>query len=67
LAKPPNSGVANSNSISVPCRVNSALYCSGLTNCRRGAASSARMIIASRPAMRKNPNEVARYRYPITL
>ena len=37
LAKPANSGVANSSSMIVPCIVNSWLYCSGLsTNCRPG-------------------------------
>ena len=37
LAKPANSGVANSSSMIVPCMVNSWLYCSGLsTICRPG-------------------------------
>ena len=37
LANPANSGVANSNSMIVPCIVNSWLYCSGLsTTCRPG-------------------------------
>ena len=36
LAKPANSGVANSSSMIVPCIVNSWLYCSLDTNCRPG-------------------------------
>ncbi len=61
LPKAMNSGVAKRNSITVPCIVNSWLYCSSVTNCRPGAASSARMTSAMRPAPR-NQN-VARNRY----
>jgi hypothetical protein len=41
LAKPANSGVANSSSMIVPCIVNSWLNCSGLsTTCSPGWSSS---------------------------
>ena len=54
LANPANSGVANSNSMIVPCIVNSWLYCSGLsTICRPGSTSSARISSASSPPTRK--------------
>jgi len=53
-----NSGVANSSSITVPWIVNSWLYCSLLTNCNPGRASSARITIAITPANRKKVNEV---------
>ena len=32
-----------------------------------GPNSCARMIMAIRPPVRKNPNDVIRYRWPITL
>ena len=60
LAKPANSGVANSSSMIVPCIVNSWLYCSSSTNCRPGWASSARMTSAITPPNRKKTNEVMR-------
>ena len=54
LANPANSGVANSNSMIVPCIVNSWLYCSGFsTTCRPGVTSSARISSASSPPKRK--------------
>ncbi len=52
FANPTNSGVANSSSMIVPCMVNS---------------SWIRMIMAMRPAARKNPKDVIRYRWPMTL
>lgn len=58
FAKPPNIGVANSSIMMVPWMVNSWLYCSVLTICSPGRASSARMSMASTPANRKNPNAV---------
>ena len=59
LANPANSGVANSSSITVPCMVNSWLYCSGVcTTSRPGANSSARISSAITPASRKKTNEV---------
>ncbi len=67
LAKPTNSGVANSSSMIVPCMVNSWLYCWSDTNLLPGLASSARMIRAITPANRKNANEVIRYRWPMIL
>ena len=61
LAKPANSGVANSSSMIVPCIVNSWLYCSGsLTICSPGSNSSARISSAIRPPIRKKMNEVMR-------
>jgi hypothetical protein len=60
LPKPTNSGVANRNSMIVPCIVNSWLYCSLLTTSSPGRASSARMIIAISPAARKNAKLVIR-------
>ena len=59
LAKPANSGVANSSSMIVPCIVNSWLNWSGLsTTCRPGWNSSARMSSASTPPNMKKANEV---------
>ena len=60
LAKPANSGVANSSSMIVPCMVNSWLYCSLVKIWLPGRASSARMSSAIRPPMRKNTNDVIR-------
>jgi hypothetical protein len=60
LAKPTNSGVANSSNMIVPCMVNSWLYCSPLKNCVPGRASSARIISAMRPPTRKKTNDVVR-------
>src|SRR6266702_6295446 len=51
----------------VPCMVNSWLYCSSDRNCRPGRASSARISRAMNPPMKKNANEVTRYRIPIFL
>jgi hypothetical protein len=62
-----NSGVANMSSISVPCMVNSWLYCSGDRNCRPGRPSSARMSMAMRPPTMKNTNDAVRYIRPIVL
>ena len=68
LAKPANSGVANISSITVPCMVNSWLYCSLVCrNCIPGSKSSARMISAMTPPMQKNRKELIRYMYPMTL
>src|SRR3954449_4275512 len=50
LAKPTNSGVANSSSMIVPCIVKSWLYTSSFTICSPGSASSARMTSAITPA-----------------
>ena len=59
--------VAKNSSMIVPCMVNSWLYCSLLMNCRPGRASSARMASASRPANRKNANDVTMYIRPMVL
>jgi hypothetical protein len=58
FAKPYAAAGANRNIMIVPCMVNSWLYCSGLTTCSPGCASSARMIIAIAPAAMKNQNDV---------
>src|SRR5260370_704647 len=67
FANPTNSGVANSSSMIVPCIVKSSLYCWSETMWRSGPSSWVRMIRAISPPTRKNPNEVIRYRWPITL
>ena len=67
LPKAKNSGVANISSITVPCMVNSWLYCSGDRNCSPGRASSARISMAIRPPTMKNTNEAVRYIRPIVL
>ncbi len=67
FANPTNSGVANSSSMIVPCMVNSSLYCWSDTMWLSGPNSWIRMIIAIRPAIRKNPKDVIRYRWPMTL
>ena len=67
FANPTNSGVANSSSMIVPCMVNSSLYCWSETTWLSGPNSWSRMIMAIRPPIRKNANEVIRYRCPMTL
>ena len=67
FANPMNSGVANSSSMIVPCMVNSSLYCWSETTWLFGPNSWIRMIMAIRPAIRKNPNDVIRYRCPMIL
>ena len=67
FANPTNSGVANSSSMIVPCMVNSSLYCWSDTRWLSGSKSWSRMIIAIRPPAMKNPNDVIRYRCPMTL
>ena len=62
FAKPTNSGVANSSSMIVPCMVNSSLYCWSDTMWLSGPISCARMIMAMTPPIRKNANDVIRYR-----
>ncbi len=62
FANPTNNGVANSSSMIVPCMVNSSLYCWSDTMWLSGPNSCARMIMAISPAIRKNPNDVIRYR-----
>ena len=60
LANAENSGVAKSSSMIEPCIVKSWLYCSLLTNCWPGWASSARMTRAITPPNMKNENAVMR-------
>ena len=67
FANPMNSGVANSSSMIVPCMVNSSLYCWSVTTWLFGPNSWIRMIMAIRPAIRKNANDVIRYRWPMIL
>ena len=62
LAKPANSGVANISSMSVPCIVNSWLYCSFVSRiCIPGSHSSRRMMRAITPPTQKKMNEAIRY------
>ena len=58
LAKPANSGVANSSSMIVPCMVKNWLYVSYERYCSPGKASSARMPSARMPPKRKNSIDV---------
>ncbi len=67
LPNPTNSGVANRNSMIVPCMVNDWLYWAFDRIWVPGSASSARMPSASSPAMRKNTNDVIRYNCPMIL
>ncbi len=67
LAKPVNSGIAKSSSITEPCMVKAWLNCSLERICVPGRASSARMTRARTPPIRKNPNEDTRYMVPIVL
>ncbi|KAF0965426.1 hypothetical protein MLGJGCBP_01436 [Rhodococcus sp. T7] len=67
MANPNTIGVAYSSSMIVPCMVNSWLNCSFDKNCIPGTASSARIIRAMRPPMRKNAIEVVKYMIPSTL
>ena len=68
LANPANSGVANISSMTVPCMVNSWLYCSLVCRtCMPGSNSSARISRAITPPRRKNMNEAIRYMYPMVL
>ncbi len=67
FVKPANSGVANISSITVPCIVNAWLNCSFDRNWLPGLASSARISSASTPPIRKNANDVTRYRVPMVL
>ncbi len=68
FAKPAKSGVANISSITVPCMVNSWLYCSLVCRiCIPGSNSSARISSAITPPRQKNTNEAIRYMYPMVL
>jgi hypothetical protein len=67
LANANTRGVANNSSMIVPCMVNSWLNCSFDRYWRPGRASSPRMSSASRPPIRKNPNDVTRYIRPIVF
>ncbi len=55
------------SSISVPCIVNSWLYCSLEKCCSPGRASSARIMMAMRPATMKNTNDVTKYMTAMSL
>src|SRR6478752_6835802 len=67
LAKPNTIGVAYSNSMIVPCMVNSWLYCSLDKNCNPGAPSSERISSAINPPAMKKPTEVTVYMMPRSL
>ncbi len=60
LANPAKVGVANSSSMMVPCIVKDWLYCSLESSWSPGRASSARISMASTPAIRKNAKDVMR-------
>ncbi len=60
FANPANSGVANINSMIVPCIVNAWLNCSFDMIWWPGRASSARMRRASSPPTQKNAKAVTR-------
>ena len=64
---PAKTGMMNRKIISDAWTENSPLNVFGSTNCSPGAASSARMIIASRPPMMKKKNVVTMYWIPMTL
>src|SRR5918992_5990118 len=51
----------------VPCIVNSWLNCSFDRNCSPGTASSPRISSAIAPPAMKNPNDVTRYRIPMSF
>ncbi len=68
LANPANTGVANISSITVPCIVNSWLYCSLVCRiCIPGSKSSARISRAITPPRQKNGQDAMRYMYPMVL
>src|SRR6478735_3397379 len=68
LANPANSGVANISSMTVPCMVNSWLYCSLVCRiCMPGSKSSARISRAMTPPRQKNTKDAIRYMYPMVL
>ena len=64
---PAKAGITNRKIISAACTEKSPLNVWLSTNCIPGRASSARMIIASRPAITKKKIVVTRYWIPITL
>ena len=64
---PANAGITNRKIISAACTENSPLKSWLSTNCIPGCASSARIIIASSPAITKKKIVVTRYWIPITL
>ena len=53
--------------MSVPCMVNSSLYCWSDTTWLSGPSSWIRMMSAMTPAIRKKMNEVIRYKCPMIL
>ena len=64
---PANTGMMNRKIIIDACTEKRPLKVFGLTNCRPGAASSARMSIAIRPPATKKKNVVQMYWRPMTL
>src|SRR5699024_9033131 len=67
FAKPQTTGVENSSSITVPCMVNSWLYCSLERNWRPGVKSSARISSAIKPPRKKKPKDMMMYMMPSCL
>ena len=67
FAKPTNAGMIAPNTMIRPCIVVSWLNSCGLTNCRPGWNSSARMPSASMPPTMNIVNENSRYIVPMSL
>ncbi len=64
---PAKTGMMNRKISSEACMLNRPLKVSASTNCRPGAASSARISIAIRPPMNRNTIEWTVYWTPMTL
>jgi len=67
LAKPTKAGMMAPNTMIRPCMVVSWLNSSGLTSCRPGLNSSARISRASTPPTISMANANSRYRVPMSL
>jgi hypothetical protein len=67
LANPTKAGMMAPNTMIRPCMVVSWLNSSGLTNCRPGWNSSARIISASTPPIISMVNANSRYSVPMSL
>src|SRR4051794_11069838 len=67
FARPAKTGMMNRKIISDAWTLKRPLYVLALTNCMPGAASSARISMASRPPTSMKKNDVTTYWTPITL
>jgi len=67
LAMPTKAGMMAPNTMMMPCMVVSWLNSSGLTSCRPGWNSSARMPKASTPPIISMVSENNRYKVPMSL